>query len=80
MADVMPNYFVEMQRLKTQIVAQELAIQKNILDIMEMEDRKRRHLDAINAAQAAIEKMKFDLGKMEEAHGKAGTANPQSGE
>jgi len=70
MADVMPNYQLEQQRLRFQIVTQEQAIEKNKLDIMEMEDRKQRHLENMNAAKDAIAGYKKSLASLEQAHGK----------
>ncbi len=70
MGDVMPDYKVEMQRLVMQIAAQEHAVQQRRLEIMEMADRKKRAIEAIDAAKKAIAKIKKDLESLEGAHGK----------
>lgn len=72
MADAVPNYFVEQQRLKTQISAQRHNIERQRLDIMEMADRARRHLENIAASEKAIGEMEVSLQQLQEAHGEAG--------
>lgn len=69
MADATPNYQVEQMRLRSQILAQEAAIATQRLAIMEMADRKSRHLDNIAAAKRAIEEMQEKLKGLGEAHG-----------
>lgn len=70
MSDVMPNYHVEKQRLKHQMAAQRATIEQQKLAIMEMSDRKMRHLENIESAEEAISNMNAKLKSLEEAHGK----------
>lgn len=70
MADVMPNYTVEIQRLKSRIADQHQIIERQKLEILEMEDRRSRHEENIEAAKEAIKKMELDLKGLIETHGK----------
>jgi protein subunit release factor B len=69
MADVMPNYQVECQRIRTQIASLKANIERQKLEIMEMEDRKRTSLENIEATKKAISEYKVQLKELEEAHG-----------
>ena len=70
MADAIPNYKVEQQRLKMRIAEQHSNIERQTLDIMEMADRKLRHEENIEAAHRAIAQYQSDLSALENAHGK----------
>lgn len=70
MSDVMPNYAVARQRLKAQIAQQQATIAQQWLDILEMADRKARHMENINAAESAIEEYQEQLKSLEDEHGK----------
>ncbi len=69
MADVMPNYQVEIQRLRSQVLDQKASIQKQVLSILEMTDRKKRILENIAATKRAIVEYTEKLKSLEEAHG-----------
>lgn len=69
MADSAPNYKVEQQRLRAQRIAQLANIEKQRLDILEMADRCRRHLDNIASAEAAIGEIDKKLAGLETTHG-----------
>jgi len=69
MADVMPNYKLEQQRLRAKIAEQRATIERQRLDILEMDDRRARHEENIAAAEKAIEKFTNDLKSLEETHG-----------
>ena len=70
MSDVMPNYKVEQQRLRAQVAEQQAAIARQTLAILEMADRKARHLENIAGAQRAIEQFQEQLAGLEETHGR----------
>jgi hypothetical protein len=69
MADSMPNYQVEIQRMRSQILDQKATIQKQVLSILEMTDRKTRLLENIAATKKAIIDYTEKLHVLEEAHG-----------
>ncbi len=69
MADVMPNYQVEIQRLRSQVLDQKATIQKQVLSILEMTDRKARILENIAATKVAIIDYTEKLQMLEKAHG-----------
>lgn len=69
MADVMPNYQVEIQRVRSQILEQQATIQKQILNVLEMKDRKERLLENITATKKSIVDYKAKLKQLEDAHG-----------
>ncbi len=69
MADVMPNYQVEIQRLRSQVLDQKASIEKQVLSILEMTDRKARILENIGATKKAIIDYTEKLQVLEEAHG-----------
>jgi len=68
MSDVMPNYKVETQKLKSQISAQIANIDRQTLEIMEIEDRKHRLEENIVAAKKAITEMELNKKQIEETH------------
>lgn len=69
MADVLPNYEVEQQRLRAQIAAQKATIEQQRLAILEMQDRTRRHQDNIDAALKAIAALEQQLQSLIDEHG-----------
>jgi uncharacterized protein YeeX (DUF496 family) len=69
MADVMPNYQVEIQRLRSQVLDQKASIQKQVLSILEMTDRKVRILENIAATKKAIIDYTEKLQVLEKTHG-----------
>ena len=69
MADVMPNYMVEQQRLVSAIAAQRAAIERSKLDILELADRKVRAVESIAASEKAIDHSETNLNSLKKAHG-----------
>lgn len=69
MPDVTPNYRVEIQRIKSNIAAQQANIERQRLEILEMVDRKGRHEENILAAQRAIADLEQQLAQLSQAHG-----------
>ena len=69
MADSMPNYQVEIQRLRSQIMDQKSTIQKQVLSILEMTDRKVKLLENITATKKSIIDYQEKLDSLEKAHG-----------
>lgn len=70
MADAMPDYQVEQQRLRAQIAAQRSTIEAQKLSILEMTERKRKHEENILAAEKAIAEYETKLAGLEATHGK----------
>lgn len=70
MGDKLPNYLVEQQRLKCEILAQQAAASKQYLEILEMVDRKERLLNNIEATLKSIKEKQDRLTSLEETHGK----------
>ena len=68
MADVMPNYGVEIQRLKMQIAAQHATVERQRLENLEMDDRQQRNNENIEAAFRAIEDLEGKLESLQETH------------
>jgi hypothetical protein len=69
MADSMPNYQVEIQRLRSQIHDQRATIEKQVLSILEMTDRKTRLLENIVATKKSIVDYTGKLTQLEKTHG-----------
>ena len=69
MADSMPNYQVEIQRLRSQILDQQATIQKQVLSILEMTERKMKLLENIQATKKSIIDYQGKLHSLEKAHG-----------
>ena len=69
MADSMPNYQVEIQRLRSQILDQQATIQKQVLNILEMTERKTKLLENIQATKKSIVDYQGKLDSLEKAHG-----------
>jgi len=71
MADAMPDYALEQQRLKAQIAALRHNLERFKLEIMEVESRKRAALENIDATDAAIEEHEARLASLVDTHGAA---------
>jgi septation ring formation regulator EzrA len=71
MADIMPNYQVEIQRLRSQILDLQATIQKQILSVLEMSDRKAKLIENITATKKAIKDYEEKLKGLEKTHGAA---------
>lgn len=71
MADVMPDYALEQQRLKAQIASFRHNLERHKLEIMEVESRKRAALDNIAATCKAIAEHEARLAGLIETHGVA---------
>jgi len=69
MADVLPNYQVEMQRLRMQIAELRANMERQKLEIMEMEDRKSRLEENIQASINSIGEYEAQLVSLQETHG-----------
>lgn len=69
MADSMPDYRVEIQRLRSQILDQQATIQKQVLSILEMTERKTKLLENIKATKKSILDYTGKLDSLEKAHG-----------
>ncbi len=71
MADAMPDYHVEQQRLTTDIAALRHNLERYKLEIMEMESRKKKALGNIEATEKAIAENHERLKGLIETHGEA---------
>ncbi len=71
MADVMPNYFVEQQRLVAQIFTLRSTYQRQKLEVMEMADRKVRLEENMASTTGSIAETKRKLDDLIKTHGKA---------
>lgn len=69
MADVKPNYKIEIKRIQLQIKQQEANIERGELDILEMADKVSRSLTGIEAARRSIEDYTTTLRQLEAEHG-----------
>ena len=70
MADVMPDYKVSMQRLRMEIQALTLSIERARLEIMDIDSRRRKSFENIDATELAIAEKEKDLRALEKEHGK----------
>jgi TolA-binding protein len=77
MADVMPNYQVEQQRLRSQIAALKANIERQKLEIMEMQERERATLENIEATKKSITECRIQLKELEKVHGIASTVEEE---
>ncbi len=68
----MPNYHVEQQRLKSQVASLRATIERQVLEVMEMEDRIARSRENIEASRVAIDEAEGRLVALIETHGKSG--------
>ena len=69
MADVKPNYKIEIKKIQLQIKQQEANIDRCELDILEMADKVGRSLAGIEAAEKAIADYRHNLAGLEAEHG-----------
>lgn len=69
MADRTPNYHTEQQRLRMGIANFRATIERQILEILEMEDRKAANEENILATKEAITKVERALAALEKEHG-----------
>jgi len=70
MADVMPDYNVEQQKLVVQIMTLQANLARTKLEIMQLDSRKASAIETIEASHAAIDDCKERLVTLEDAHGK----------
>lgn len=70
MADVMPDYHVEQQKLVVQIMTLQANAARSKLEIMQLESRKVSALENIQSTDRAIDDCKERLKGLEETHGK----------
>lgn len=71
MADVMPDYMVEQQKLRADIATLESTIQKQLLSIMQADAQRMKYVENIEASKEAIKERKKQLAGLEKEHGKA---------
>lgn len=69
MSDVLPNYQTEQQRLRSAITAQKSVIEAQVLSILEMVEKKKRHIENISAATKAIQDYEAKLDGLKKEHG-----------
>ncbi len=70
MADVMPDYNYEIQKLKVQLKGLEHNMEKYKLELIEMEGRKIKALDNIEATERAMRETQETLDGLVKTHGK----------
>ena len=70
MADVMPDYKVEQQKLAVQIMTLRTNLERNKLEIMQLDSRKEAALINMKASREAIEDCEKRLKGLEKTHGK----------
>ncbi len=71
MADIMPDYFVEQQRVIANIASLNHNFQRQQLEIMEMDSRKKKTIENLNATKLAITDLETKLEGLIAEHGKA---------
>lgn len=69
MADKMPNYYVEQQKLRVQIANLEANLERFKLEIMEADSRKEQAHVNIKATEEAIARTREGVASLVEAHG-----------
>lgn len=77
MADATPDYQVEQQRLVAQIASLKSNLERQKLEIMEMDDRRKKNLENIEATKKSIAGLEKDLRGLVETHGKATGTQPK---
>ena len=70
MADVMPNYYVEQQKVRSHIADLEHRIVRYKLDVMEASEKKRSAVLNIKQTLKAIADFESKLKGLEKEHGK----------
>ena len=71
MADATPDYFVEHQRLKVQIASLKTNLDRSILEIMEIDFRRKKAVTNIESTRVAIAETEDSLASIVDAHGEA---------
>ena len=71
MADVMPDYFVEQQRVRAQIASLKHSLERQKLEIMEIDHRRAKTVENMASTEDAIKSRQKDLTALEKEHGKA---------
>ena len=71
MGDVTANYFVEQQRQLVQISSLKTNLQRSMLEIMELADRREKAITNIEATREAIKEAEETLASLVEEHGEA---------
>ena len=69
MADVMPNYHVEKQRLVSQLANLRATIERQRLENMELEDRIARNNENIEATEKAVQESEAKLQGLRATYG-----------
>lgn len=69
MADVIPDYHVEQQKIRMNIANLRLQIEKCKLEIMEMVSRKKTAQETIEASEKIIVEKEKTLAELIETHG-----------
>ena len=75
MADVMPNYHVSIQRIKATIAGLHHNIERAKLELMEIEDRRVRQIENMNATRGAIAEQEASLKSLLDEHGEPPEVN-----
>ena len=70
MADVMPDYKMEQQRLRMQIAALNHNLERYRFEVMEVESRKAKAFENIAATEKAIGDLETNLAGLAKTHGK----------
>ncbi len=69
MADLMPDYHVEQQRLRMNMMNLRLQIERAKLEVMEMAARKVKALETIESSELAIMGLDEKLAELIQTHG-----------
>ena len=69
MADLRPDYHVEQQRLRMNVMNLRLQIERAKLEVMEMAARKVKARETIESSEAAIKDMDAKLAELIKTHG-----------
>jgi predicted RNase H-like nuclease (RuvC/YqgF family) len=70
MADNLPNYRLEMHRLRAQISAQQATIDRQKLENLELKDRIDRNSENIEASYKSLKELQDKYSQLEQVHGK----------
>lgn len=74
MADVMPDYHLEQQRLIAQIASLKSNVEQQKLEIMQIESRREKLVENIEATKKSVGDLEKDLRGLVETHGEAASA------
>jgi hypothetical protein len=69
MSDVIPDYHVEIQRLRVQVASLKQNIERYKLEVMEMDSRRRKALENLEATGKALKETSRNIDQVLEAHG-----------